>query len=255
MSDTYTIQSVQRAINILNCFSEQDYYLTLNEISERLGLNINTTRGLVQTLLNNDLLSYNKDRKVYSLGFFLLSKANIVNSDISSIIDVCAPSMRAITNQYHVSCGLQIVQGKSIRTIYSCEPTNNTYHIIGTEYLPLPLHASASGKLLLAYSLYLSDPSILDSIPYDIYTENTCSSSHLLLEDIKNIQRNGYSEENEEFESSIGSIAVPIFKSNRELYGTISITEISKKLNSQKQDLIKGLKEAIAEIENNLKFF
>ncbi|SQC98502.1 IclR helix-turn-helix domain [Fusobacterium necrophorum subsp. necrophorum] len=48
------IQSIQRAINILNCFDQNNLVLSLNEISQKLDLNINTTRGLVNSLVVNN---------------------------------------------------------------------------------------------------------------------------------------------------------------------------------------------------------
>lgn len=50
------IQSVERAIKILDCFSLITPSLSLASISEMTGLNINTTRGLVNTLVENQLL-------------------------------------------------------------------------------------------------------------------------------------------------------------------------------------------------------
>ena len=50
------IQSIQRAFDIINCFSEQSPKLTLPKISEMLSLNINTTRGIVNTLVANGYL-------------------------------------------------------------------------------------------------------------------------------------------------------------------------------------------------------
>ena len=55
------IQSLSRAFAIIDCFTTDKKELTLNEISETLELNINTTRGLVQTLLHYDYLSYDKE--------------------------------------------------------------------------------------------------------------------------------------------------------------------------------------------------
>ena len=45
------IQSLSRAFAIIDCFDEEHKELTLNDISDMVALNINTTRGLVQTLV------------------------------------------------------------------------------------------------------------------------------------------------------------------------------------------------------------
>ena len=49
------IQSVQRAIDIIDCFSEHELKLTLPQISARTGLNINTARGTGQHLVGQRL--------------------------------------------------------------------------------------------------------------------------------------------------------------------------------------------------------
>ena len=45
------IQSIQRAIDIINCFNESKQALSINEISNELSLHINTTRGIINTLV------------------------------------------------------------------------------------------------------------------------------------------------------------------------------------------------------------
>ena len=55
------IQSIQRAINILNCFNQNELELSLNVISEKVKLNINTTRGLVNSLVANKLIYHHKN--------------------------------------------------------------------------------------------------------------------------------------------------------------------------------------------------
>ena len=78
------IQSVERAIKILDCFSLITPSLSLASISEMTGLNINTTRGLVNTLVENQLLLRDADTGNYKLGFYFVSKALIVILDYSS---------------------------------------------------------------------------------------------------------------------------------------------------------------------------
>ena len=62
------IQSIQRAFDIINCFSDQTPKLTLPKISEMLSLNINTTRGIVNTLVANGYLEHDGEANIYTLG-------------------------------------------------------------------------------------------------------------------------------------------------------------------------------------------
>ena len=48
------IQSVQRAINILNCFTMTNSALMLGQISNQLNLNKGTVHGILSTLYQNE---------------------------------------------------------------------------------------------------------------------------------------------------------------------------------------------------------
>lgn len=87
------IQSVQRAIDIIDCFSEHELKLTLPQISARTGLNINTARGLVNTLLANGYLEHILDGNFYMLGPVFIPKADLVGmNDIDRLRSGCGRS-------------------------------------------------------------------------------------------------------------------------------------------------------------------
>ena len=75
------IQSVQRAIDIINCFDEHELKLTLPQISAKLELNINTVRGLVNTLVANGYLEHVADGNCYMLGLAFLPKADLAGAN------------------------------------------------------------------------------------------------------------------------------------------------------------------------------
>ena len=62
------IQSVQRAVNILNCFTATNPALTLGQISSRLNLNKGTVHGILNTLRNNGYISQNMACLLYTSG-------------------------------------------------------------------------------------------------------------------------------------------------------------------------------------------
>lgn len=252
MSEIHVIQSVQRAINIINCFTEHHYNLTLNEISQKVDLNINTTRGLVQTLVINDVLSYDKEKKLYSLGYYFNAKSKLVNHNISFIVDICSPFLHKITQELKVACGLQIVQGETVRTVNYEEPDDSCYHIIGNEYIPLPLHATASGKLLLAYSLIPANPDYIHTINLKKYTGKTITDPSDLIIELNKIKQQGYATENDEFESSIYSVAVPLFHPDGFLFASISISGITSELAPKEKILVEKLLIAQKGIENKI---
>ena len=80
------IQSIQRAVQILDCFTPTDPSLPLSAISEKTGLNINTTRGLVNTLVESQLLLRDRETGYYKLGYYFVTKASMIHQDIDRYV-------------------------------------------------------------------------------------------------------------------------------------------------------------------------
>jgi DNA-binding IclR family transcriptional regulator len=73
----------------------------------------------------------------------------------------------------------------------------------------VPLHCTASGKLLLAYLPKPSRDRILDSISYQRYTESTIASRKALEAELTRIRKARYAVDNEEFHAGLVCVAVP----------------------------------------------
>lgn len=181
------IQSVQRAIDILNCFTNSKPDISINEISAKTKLNVNTARGLINTMVANNLLLLDHNTNLYRLGSFFLSKAGIIQSQIRSYIILCKPLMNALAEKYHITASLQIVNQDEIVTIYCAYPVSTSYYITLSEYTPLPEYVTSSGKLLLAHVLLPARPDYLDDIefkpytPYTLKINKSCNNSSMKL--------------------------------------------------------------------------
>ena len=242
------IQSVQRSIDILNCFTNVTPELGINEISLRTKLNINTARGLANPLVANNLLTYDSTDGSYRLGSFFLTKAGILQSQIRSYILTCKHLVNKLAEKYHTTASLQIVNQDEIVTLYCAYPVSTSYYIMLSEYTPLPIYATSSGKLLLAHTPPAEQAKILEDLQFQPYTPFTSKNKEELSQQLKDIQRQGYSLEIEEFNVDVGSIAVPIFNYQNEMVATVSATFFAKALQDIQADLIAELKNVAAEI-------
>lgn len=222
------IQSVQRAIDILNCFSKTRPELSINEISSRTGLNVNTARGLINTLIANGLVVKEHGSNLYHLGNFFLCKAGIIQEQIRSYILMGKPLMDALAEKYHTTASLQIVNQDEIITIYCAYPVTTTYYIKLTEYTSLPPYVTSSGKLMLAFDLLPANPGYLDKLELKRYTPYSICDRAVLSEQLAEIRKLGYSWEKEEFNVDVGSIAVPVFGYADQFVGTVSVTMFAK---------------------------
>lgn len=227
------IQSIQRAVNIINCFDENELELSLNKISELLNLNINTTRGIVNTLVGTDLLRHNPNN-TYSLSIFFLQKASLINKTIIGLAkEASFAFLEEIAEKYRVSSRLLVASSRGIDTLIIVNPKNSHYLLTNSHETPMPLHAMASGKMFLAYNRKL-----LETVRFFPFTENTAASEAELSPQLEAILRDGYSSEIEELGTGISSVAVPILTKEKTLFGAISITTLTPLLDTIRQDVI-----------------
>ncbi len=74
------IQSIERALRILDLFDENETELKITEISERMGLSKSTVHSLLKTLQLYRYIEQNPENGKYRLGMKLFERGNFVIS-------------------------------------------------------------------------------------------------------------------------------------------------------------------------------
>ena len=87
MKNLVRVQSIDRAVAILECFSENKRELKLSEIANMLDLNKSTVHGLLNTLKYHGFIDQDEATQKYRLGIrFMVYGDLVINSiDITSI--------------------------------------------------------------------------------------------------------------------------------------------------------------------------
>ena len=237
------IQSIQRAINILNCYNEEYPNLSLSQISEQLDLNINTVRGIVNTLEANGLLTHNASDNTYSLGLYFVLKSNLIyeTRHLESFAEITTPYLQEISTNYSTFSSVQVVSQSNIFMIKTMQPPSSYYRIMAQLYSSLPYHCTSSGKLYLQYLSKDNLKSALANMNFEQYTPNTISNREELMDELQKQKERLYSLEKDERTIGISSIAAPILHSNRRLIGTISVTAPTQSILDQQEDIARDL--------------
>lgn len=230
------IQSIQRAFEIIECFNEDNVELKLNDISKMLNLNINTTRGIVNTLVHFSYLEHDQDKNVYKLGYIFLPKSKLLkkrNDDV--LIDNIESFLKEVSNKYNVNARFHKISENNIIKILSEEPKESRYFLYIKDSKDLPLNATSSGKLILEYSDSEFLERYLNNIPKEKVSENTITTKSKMIDELEKIKKQGYSTEIDEVAIGISSVAVPVINHGK-LVATISATAPTKtiKENSDK---------------------
>lgn len=243
------IQSVQRALDIIDCFNSQKVELSLNELSLMLDLNKSTVHGLVNTLVVNDYISQNNQNGKYYLGRRLISKGILASSALQyDLKEIGSKFLRILSEKYKVTSHLFICRSGILTFIDMAVPTSAYYVVSSVIGRNMPLNATASGKIMLANMDPVELEFWIKNNELVSFTENTITEESTLLDQVSRIREAGYSVEDEEVELGLFSIAFPIRKPDGQLFGTISITGSAQKVRNE----LKAILEDLSNVRNNI---
>lgn len=216
----YNVRAVERALQILGCFNDENPVRGVSEIAQAVGLHKATTHRIVTTLLNYGYLERADDDQRYRLGLRLagLGFKVIRRMDLRR---EAIPYMNQLVEQWDEICDLSIFdEGR----VFYVEVLRGSHALTISAAIGqrLPAHCTASGKLFLAYLPREELESIL-SKPIRAYTGKTITTPETLLQQFDAIRRQGYSFDDEELEAGIRAVAAPIRNHKSEIIAGISI--------------------------------
>lgn len=214
----YNVRAVERALQILNCFDDEHPERGISDIAQAVGLHKATAHRIVTTLVNYGFLERVADEQKYRLGLELpnLGYKVIRRMDLRR---EAHPFMKQLVEEWDETCDLSIFdQGK----IFYIEVIrgNRALNISAAVGQRMAAHATASGKLFLAYLPKDELDSFLNH-PLEVFTGHTITSPDKLRADLENIRSQGYAVDHEEFESGVCAVAAPIFNRRGDVIAAI----------------------------------
>ncbi|MGN8646685.1 IclR family transcriptional regulator [Gracilibacillus sp. HCP3S3_G5_1] len=244
------IQSVDRALKILDLFNEQQSEMKITEISRKLDLNKSTTHSLLKTLKEHNYIKQDTDSGKYSLGLKLLERGQfMLNSmDIREIARKYLIDLSATTGQTTHLVILEGMYGVYIDKVEGASAV--VYSRIGKR---VPIHSSAVGKSLMAFRQQEEIEELLQGYQFFSQTDNTITDKQVYLDELAKVRSQGYSIDNEENEPGIYCIAVPIFDHTNQVVAAISISTTKQTITSALEaEIVRTLKQTCSEISKAL---
>lgn len=214
------IQSIDRAIGILNLFRNTRNPIGISEMATALDLAKTTVHGLVSTLEQNGFLQKDKASRKYRLGFALYELGTIQMAHLEINQRAVAP-LQNLANKINRLCRVAIWDRNSIMVTMNIQPQGHesTTRQFGPR---LPGYCTALGKAILA-SLPASDlTAYLDTTELIAYTPETLVERRTLEEDLLAIKKRGYSISNQEVLLHQVGLGAPVLSSCAEVAGAIS---------------------------------
>ncbi|MEK5522085.1 IclR family transcriptional regulator [Heyndrickxia sp. FSL W8-0423] len=245
------IQSVDRALRILDLFDEHTTELKITDISNRMGLHKSTVHSLLKTLQQHGYINQNLENGKYGLGMKLFERGNyfIQSFDVRQLAKKYLMDLSATTGQ---TTHLVILDGKEGTYIDKVEGPMAVilYSRIGKR---IPLHCSAVGKALIAFKEKEEIEKILDGYAYTKRTEFTIRNETEFLRELEKVRSQGYAVDNQENEPGVRCIAAPIRNHENKVIAAISLsTLIARVDDTQLGIFVEQLKQAASELSEKM---
>jgi len=230
LNNSNLVQSVERAIDILDCLTEYPKGCGIGELSKNLSLSKSTIHRIISTLKFKEYVTQDKESEKYQLGLKVLNlSSSVINS--MDLIHIARPYIHEFANKVDEVIHLCVPDESYSNIIYvdkvSSENTTRTITMSSRIGKKAPIYCTASGKLLLSQ---FSDDKIKDLLKntnFVRYTKNTITDIDIFLDEIHTIRKDLYSTDNVEYDTGVICIAVPIFNRTNKIVAAISLSSVT----------------------------
>lgn len=145
-----TIQTVRRAALVLSAFTVNQPYLSLREITARIGASKATAHRYTKALRAANLLRYDERTALYSLGPQVLTLAASARAGLP-IVTVAEPHLEKLVRQVDETVVLCVWDGEAPTVVRSADNTDQVIRISVRPGSRLDPTASAQGLVFCAY--------------------------------------------------------------------------------------------------------
>ena len=247
------VQSVGRALDILEFLSRSEDEVGVSEIGAGTGLPAGTVHRLLGTLTSRGYIHKNAHTRRYGLGLRSLTMAITTRERLAPL---ALPFLEELMEKSQETANLAILEGNAMMYIEQVSPPARMLRTFTEPGNRVPLHSSGTGKVLLAYQ----PPRLIDFIVgragLTRQTATTITDPGQLRSGLRKIRRDGYAVDHGEQEEGVRCLAAPVFGPDGEIFASVSLSGPASRLNKRRiEGLVPDLKKIAAELSEALESF
>jgi len=213
-----SVQSVDRALSLLEALVVAGSPVGVGELAERTGLPQGTTHRLLQGLHRRGYVRRDASRK-YSVGTAALRLGDAAQR---SLARSAQPFLAQLVEASGETANLAVLEGDDV--VYLAQvPSPHTLRMFADVGRHVPPHTTAVGKVLLAAMPRERAVALLRRTGLPRRTEATITDLDELGRVLDAVQANGWAADDEEHETGIRCVAVPVF-SGEQVVAAVSLS-------------------------------
>ncbi|MGI9412319.1 MAG: IclR family transcriptional regulator domain-containing protein [Hyphomicrobiales bacterium] len=216
------VQSLSRALWLMNALAECPQGLSLSEVAHRVQLPTSTVHRLLTTLQNERYVRFESDRSVWLIGVqaFQVGSTFVRSRDI---VAMARPYMRRLMEESGETVNLAIADRTEVVYLAQVECHKMMRAIAGPGGRA-HMHCSGVGKALLAFASPSEVGEVVQIKGLPRETPKTISKPDALKADLAKIRKRGYAVDDEENAIGLRCVAGVIFDEHAEPLAGLSVS-------------------------------
>lgn len=197
-----------RLFSLLELIASQDAFVSLQGLAAQTGLPKPTLHRMLQQLEGAELLIRQSDGRHYGTGARLrrFAESLLLNATQHGARHAV---LRALVEELGETCNVTALSGNEVLYLDRVETHEPLRFFLHTG-ARVPVHCTASGKMILAQMSRTQRRRLLAHAPLVAYTPRTVTDLERLEEELRSVRDNGYAIDNEEFLGGLVCVAVAV---------------------------------------------
>lgn len=216
------VQSLVRALTLVNRLAESDEGVSLTEVAQQVGLSPSTAHRLLTTLEQERYVHFDAERRLWSVGVQAFMTGNAFLKT-RTLVSLARPAMRLLMEDSEETVNLAVEDQAA--AVYlaqvECRQMMRAFARPGGR---VPLHCSSVGKALLSAMPDASLSKILHRQGLPRLTVKTLNTTAALRDDLARSRERGYAVDDEEHAVGLRCIAAVIFNESQEAVAAVSVS-------------------------------
>jgi IclR family acetate operon transcriptional repressor len=237
--NTGQVQSLCRALSILNVIANEDRGMTMTDISQRARLPLSTTHRLLTTLQHERYVRFDSEQSLWMMGVqaFIIGNSFVRSRDI---IATSRPFMMALMEKSGETVNLAVAdQGECIYLAQvECRQMMRVQAKPGSR---VPMHSSAVGKALLSAMPESKARKFLDMRELVRGTDKTVVDFKALCKEIEQVRQNGYALDDEEHCIGLRCVASVIYDEFGAAIAAVSLSGPLARIGDERFPILGGM--------------
>lgn len=223
MAEKGTVQSLDRAFDIMEQLCGARDGLPIHELTDRTGLHKSTVHRMLSSMAARGYVRKDEESGRYRMTtkLYALSGQVVENLDL---VQIARAPMEALSRQVHETVHLVVPEGTDIVYVHKVDVEQGAIRMFSRIGMRRPMYCTGVGKAMMACMSDEEVDRIWDSSDIQAYTPHTIVTRERLHDVLEAVRRRDCAFDNEENELGVRCIAAAIRDYTGKVCGALSIS-------------------------------